>query len=95
MQTNVDAIKEIKKKLEGFMKEHVALQKKFNDQSAVISEAGQEKLAQEKAMVLIRQENLLLKSALQQLGPSEKKAFDQKIGDYIKSIDKAIALLSE
>ena len=95
MQNNLASIKEIKQKLEGLLKNYASLQKKYAAQEAQIKHLEDQ---QKEAVVTIenlQQQNFLLKSALQDLKPAEKKQFDQKIGDYIKSIDKAIALLSE
>ena len=41
------------------------------------------------------QENLSLKTSLQSLNEKDKKALEQKINKYIKSLDKTIALLSQ
>lgn len=95
MQNNIATIQEIKQKLEGLLKNHAGLQKKYATQESQLQKLEIENKEYNNNIEILRQQNFLLKSALQDLKPAEKKQFDQKIGDYIKSIDKAIALLSE
>ena len=95
MQTNLSTIQEIKLKLEGLLKHHAGLQKKYAAQEVQLQKLDKENKEQINAVELLKQQNFLLKSALQDLDPAEKKQFDQKIGEHIKTIDKAIALLSE
>jgi ribosome-binding ATPase YchF (GTP1/OBG family) len=92
---NLNTIQEIKQKLEGLLKHYAGLQKKYAAQEVQLQKLEKENKEQMNAVELLKQQNFLLKSAVQDLDPSEKKQFDQKIGDYIKTIDKAIALLSE
>lgn len=95
MQNNLATIKDIKQKLEGLLKTHASLQKKSLAQEEQIKKLELEQKEFISDIENLKHQNFLLKSALQELKPAEKKQFDQKIGDYIKSIDKAIALLSE
>ncbi len=95
MQNNLSTIQEIKQKLESLLKNHAGLQKKHAAQEGQLQTLETENKEKTNAIEMLQQQNFLLKSALQDLKPAEKKQFDQKIGDYIKSIDKAIALLSE
>lgn len=95
MPNNLATIKEIKQKLEGLLKNYASLQKKSLAQEQQIKKLEVEQKEFTGSIDNLQHQNFLLKSALQDLKPAEKKQFDQKIGDYIKSIDKAIALLSE
>jgi phage shock protein A len=82
-------------KLQDFLKKYAALQKQNTQQQQLIAEL---KVSIEENKNKIRQleeQQHILKSAVGKMNETDKKAYEQIIGKYIKELDKCIALLSE
>ena len=77
------------------MKRYAVLQKTVAEQSVSIQKLQQELDEKNKKIKVLQEHQALLKSALGQLHPEEKKTMEQSINRYIKEIEKCITLLSE
>jgi predicted transcriptional regulator len=88
-------ITRIQTKLQHLVKKHVQLQKHSLQQQEIISKLTEEKELNQKKIKILEEQQLILKSAAGELSTTDKKAFEQAIGKYIREIDKCIALLSE
>ena len=71
------------------------MQKQNESLNAALSES---KVLNEKQLVEINQlqtQVSILKSSAGEMNETDKKSFDKQLGQYIKEIDKCIALISE
>lgn len=88
-------ITRINAKLQQLLKQYEALQKEQEKSRQLIVSLQQEKQARETELSDLHQQNQVLKASLQSLDPTEKKELELKLTQYIKNIDKSIALLSQ
>lgn len=95
MEEKIQHIETIYKKLQLLVKQYEAL-KKDNSKLKTSLTDGEVKFQDLlKTNEALQQENLVLKAGLQSMGEKDKKALEQKINSYLKSLDKTIALLSQ
>ena len=95
MQALENDIKRINTKLQQLLKQYLLLQKQNESLNAALSES---KVLNEKQLVEINQlqtQVSILKSSAGEMNETDKKSFDKQLGQYIKEIDKCIALISE
>ncbi len=95
MQQLVSHISSIQAKLQDLLKKHATLQKQVLQQQELISSLKLKEDDQQKKIRLLEEQQYILKSAAGKLNETDKKAFEQTIGKYLREIDKCIALLSE
>jgi metal-responsive CopG/Arc/MetJ family transcriptional regulator len=88
-------ITRINAKLQQLLKQYEALQKEQEKSKQLILVLQQEKQTRETELADLHQQNQVLKASLQSLDPAEKKDLELKLTQYIKNIDKSIALLSQ
>jgi len=88
-------IARITTKLQQLLKQYEALQKEQEKSRQLILALQQEKREHESELSDLHQQNQVLKASLQSLDPAEKKDLELKLTQYIKNIDKSIALLSQ
>ncbi|MCP9752134.1 hypothetical protein [Ferruginibacter sp. HRS2-29] len=88
-------IARITTKLQQLLKQYEALQKEQERSRQLILALQQEKKEHETELADLHQQNQVLKASLQSLEPAEKKELELKLTQYIKNIDKSIALLSQ
>ena len=95
MDEALSHINTIYQKLQTLVKKYEGLQKENKKEKELVT-TRDERI---KTLLLqnetLQQENLILKASLQSLNGIDKKALEQKINKYIKSLDKTIALLSQ
>ncbi|HMR92037.1 MAG TPA: hypothetical protein PKC69_06975 [Chitinophagaceae bacterium] len=87
-------VKRINEKLQWLIRQYAALQKE-NEQ--LKKEAGELKKAAGRSSELVHsleQQVAVLKFSNADMSEEEKKAFEKKLGAYIKEIDRCIAMLS-
>lgn len=88
-------IKRINDKVQQLLKQYQTLQKeneRLKNTVKKLEEESQEKMQHVEQLQL--QVNIL-KTSAGQMNEADKKAFDKKINQYLKEIDKCITLLSE
>ncbi len=95
MQQLVSHISSIQAKLQDLLKKHATLQKQVLQQQELIASLKLKEDDQQKKIRLLEEQQYILKSAAGKLNETDKKAFEQTIGKYLREIDKCIALLSE
>jgi archaellum component FlaC len=88
-------IKNINTKLEQLLKQYAQLQK---DNEQLSTEAASLIAKNKEQQLLLDQLSMqvdVLKVAAGNMNEKDKKGFDKQIGQYLKEIDKCIALLSD
>jgi hypothetical protein len=88
-------IANVQTKLQQLLKQYDFLLKENDKQQQLITALQTEQLANREQLETFRQQNLLLKAAVSDMDPADKKELEQKISQYIKNIDKCISLLSQ
>jgi len=95
MQALENDIKRVNAKLQQLLKQYLLLQKQNASLNTAITDL---KSLNEKQLGEINQlqtQVSILKSATGEMNEVDKKSFDKQLGQYIKEIDKCIALTSE
>jgi len=82
-------------KLQDFLKKYAALQKQNTQQQQLIAELKASIEENKNKVRQLEEQQYILKSAAGKMNETDKKAYEQIIGKYIKELDKCIALLSE
>lgn len=88
-------IKRVNTKLQQLLKQYLLQQKQNETLNTALSDL---KKLNEKQLGEIKQlqtQVSILKSAAGEMKEIDKKSFDKQLGQYIKEIDKCIALISE
>jgi uncharacterized protein (DUF3084 family) len=91
----VENIKGFNNKLQQLLKQYQLLQKENEQLKSAVSEL---KISRENDLLRIsqlEQQAGILKSAAGKMEETDKKIFERQINQYIREIDKCIALLSE
>jgi cell shape-determining protein MreC len=91
----VENIKAFNNKLQQLLKQYQQLQKENEQLKSIVSEL---KISRENDLLRIsqlEQQAGILKSAAGKMEETDKKIFERQINQYIREIDKCIALLSE
>ncbi|MDB5201677.1 MAG: hypothetical protein JWQ27_1086 [Ferruginibacter sp.] len=95
MTTLNDQIATINARVQQLLKKYEALQKeneKYRD-AVNLLQKEQQQIKEENER--LQQQNLILKTAASPLDEKDKKAFEQKINAYLRSIDKCISTLGQ
>ena len=77
------------------MKQHAALQKENSRLFEELKMATQKTSAQQKNVEELKQQVSVLKLNTGEMSEADKKEFEKRINNYLKEIDRCIALLSE
>lgn len=88
-------ISRVHSKLQDFLKKYAALQKQNTQQQQLIAELKASIEENKNKVRQLEEQQHILKSAAGKMNETDKKAYEQIIGKYIKELDKCIALLSE
>jgi len=88
-------IKRVNEKLQQLLKEHLLLRREHERQEKIIGDLQQEKEKNREQVAQLEQQVSILKAATGKLEEPEKKKLEKTINQYIREIDKCIALLSE
>ena len=95
MSQAAEQVERIQSKIQQLLKEQHSLQKLNHDLKRELHElrkGSQEQLA---TIDELQQQLAVLKAAKSELSEDEKKAFEKRLGQYIKEIDRCITMLSE
>jgi len=87
-------LKRIREKLQQLLKAHSAVQKENNKLKEELKAAGEKLLAQQKTAEELKQQVSVLKLNAGEMSAADKKEFEKKISNYVKEIDRCIALLA-
>ena len=85
----------VNSKLQQLLKQYDLLLKENDKQQQLIHTLQQEQAVTKEQLETLQQQNLVLKAAVTDMEPAEKKELEQKLNQYIKNIDKCISLLSQ
>ena len=88
-------IQQIYQKLQQLLKKHAALQKEKDQLQAQLSTVRSENKQQLQAIELLQQKVQVLQAAKGEMNGEEKKAFEKRLAQYIREIDRCIAMLGE
>jgi len=88
-------IKRIQEKLQQLIKQHHELQKENNQLKKELEKSSKQTSQHQQTIELLKQQVEVLKISSGNWDENDKKEFEKRINQYIKEIDKCIALLSE
>lgn len=95
MSNTEQHLKRITHKLHQLVKEQVAIQKENNKLKEELIAAREKLSAQQKNAEDLKQQVTVLKLNTGEMSEVDKKQFEKRINDYVKEIDKCIAMLGE
>ena len=95
MNNSEQHLKRIQDKLQQLLKQHTAVQKENNRLKEELQEAKDKIAAQQKNMDELKQQASILKMNTGEMDVSDKKELEKRINQYVKEIDRCIALLGE
>ena len=88
-------IKRINDKLQLLLKQHQLVQKDNEKLKQELGELQRNHQSQSVLIEQLKQKAEILKLSKNEMNGDEKKAFDKRLNQYIREIDRCIALLSE
>ena len=95
MSEAAEQIERIQTKIQQLLKEQHSLQQLNHDLKRKLHEVKKENQKQLETIDELQQQLAVLKAAKSELSEDEKKAFEKRLGQYIKEIDRCITILSE
>lgn len=95
MSTTEQHLKRIQEKLQLLLKQHTALRKENSRLIEELKNANQKTSVQQKNVEELKQQVSVLKLNTGEMSEADKKEFEKRINNYLKEIDRCIALLSE
>jgi hypothetical protein len=88
-------IKRVQDKLQQLLKQHQLLQKENDKLKQDLGQLKSNHQSQSEQIDQLRQQAEILKLTKTDMNETEKKAFEKRLNQYIKEIDRCIALLNE
>ena len=95
MEPLQEHIRRIQEKLQQLVKQYGALQKENEKLSLQLSLLKEKENIQYQQIEELNQQVSLLKAAKSGMSEEDKKDFEKRINQYLKEIDKCIAMLQE
>jgi archaellum component FlaC len=95
MQLPEQQIQQIHQKLQQLLKRYAALRKEKEQLSARLSTLQSQNTQQAQAIELLQQKVEVLQASKGEMSEEEKKAFEKRLSQYIREIDRCIAMLGE
>ena len=95
MQQAQEQLERIQQKIQQLLKQQRALQKINQQLRDEINILRKEKNHQVESVDDLQQQLIVLKATKSELSDDEKKAFEKRLGQYIREIDRCISMLSE
>jgi len=95
MSANEDQLKRIQDKLQQLVKQYAAIKKDNQTLKTRLEKANTQLATQTGSMDAMKQQADVLRLNAGKLKDGEKKEFEKRINNYIREIDKCIALLGE
>jgi archaellum component FlaC len=95
MEPLQEHIRRIQEKLQQLVKQYSALQKENEKLSLQLSLLKEKENIQYQQIEELNQQVSLLKAAKSGMSEEDKKDFEKRINQYLKEIDKCIAMLQE
>lgn len=88
-------LKRVQDKLQQLLREKAGLEKENRQLRASLETLDKTRQEQEAALESLRMQVDVLRLNAASLDPADKKEFEKKISQYIREIDRCIALLAE
>ncbi len=88
-------IQRIHQKLQQLLKQQLALQKHNRDLTQQLMDLKRERSQYQGIIDELQQQLEILKAAKSELTADEKKAFDKRLSQFIKEIDRCMTILGE
>ncbi|HEY4876722.1 MAG TPA: hypothetical protein VIH86_14180 [Puia sp.] len=88
-------LKQIHEKLQQLLKQYQSLQKENSKLKLEIQEFKSNHNNHTEELDRLRQRTQILQSSKTEMSVEEKKAFEKRLNNYVKEIDRCIALLNE
>jgi hypothetical protein len=88
-------LKQIYEKLQLLLKQYNSLQKENGKLKEEIQEFKSHHTNHKEELDHLRQRTQILQSSKSEMSSEEKKAFEKRLNNYVKEIDRCIALLNE
>lgn len=95
MSTTEQHLKRIQDKLQQLLKQHTALQKENSRLKEELDKSKQQTSQHHKNIDELKQQVTILKLNAGQMSEEDKKEIEKRINNYLKEIERCIALLSE
>ena len=95
MSNTEQHLKRIQDKLQQLLKQYTTVQKENNKLKEQLVSANQKTTAQQKNVDELKQQVSILKLNAGEMSETDKKEFEKRINNYVKEIDRCIALLNE
>lgn len=95
MQQLEQQIQHIYQKLQQLLKRYAVLQKEKDQLLAQLTVVQSENLQQSQTIELLQQKVQVLQAAKGEMNEEEKKQFEKRLTQYIREIDRCIAMLGE
>ncbi len=88
-------IKRINEKLQQLLKQQALMKKENNDLKKELDSFKKESSSHQSKMDELKQQVSILKMNTIEMNENDKKEFERRLNQYIKEIDRCIALLSQ
>jgi len=88
-------VERISQKIHLLVKKQQSLQRVNSELRQQVHELQRQRSAQVETIDELQQQLQVLKAAKSELTADEKKAFEKRLGQYIREIDRCITMLSE
>jgi peptidoglycan hydrolase CwlO-like protein len=88
-------VERISQKIQLLVRKQQSLQKVNNELRQQVHELQKQRSTQFETIDELQQQLQVLKAAKSELSVDEKKAFEKRLGQYIREIDRCINMLSE
>ncbi len=90
-----EQLKRVTTKLQQLLKQYLLLRKENEQLNSKVKELSDARKNDLEAIDELKQQVMILKSAAGQMTETDKKAFEKRINQYIKEVDKCINLLGD
>ena len=90
-----EQIERVQQKIQRLLKQHRSLQKMNEQLRQELNILKRQRDLQMESMEELQQQLIVLKATKSELSDDEKKAFEKRLGQYIREIDRCISMLNE
>jgi len=90
-----EQVKRVNEKLQQLVKQYQLLQKENDKLKKDLTQLQSHQQSQSIHIEQLQQQTEILKLAKSEMGEDEKKAFEKRLNQYIKEIDRCITMLNE
>jgi chromosome segregation ATPase len=95
MEEAPQQLERIQSKIQQLLKSYKSLQKLNHQLKEEVDSLRRQREKQNESIEEMQQQLIILKAAKSELSDDERKAFEKRLGQYIKEIDRCITMLNE